>query len=114
MFQPHGFGPLRLMKDGFVDVFAHDLAADDVLLMPDPVYYGGTTDRSVSSGDIIAGVAARGRQALHFETRAACGEELLSLARAGDRIVIMGARDDTLTTFAQDLLRRLGERPFSG
>ena len=31
----------------------------------------------------------------------------LDLARAGDRIVIMGARDDTLSTFAAELLARL-------
>ena len=29
------------------------------------------------------------------------------LAQPGDRIVIMGARDDTLTSFARDLLARL-------
>jgi UDP-N-acetylmuramate--alanine ligase len=32
----------------------------------------------------------------------------LALARPGDRIVVMGARDDTLSTFAADLLARLG------
>jgi hypothetical protein len=31
---------------------------------------------------------------------------LISLARPGDRIVIMGARDDSLSQFAQELLRR--------
>ena len=25
MFQPHGFGPLRLMKDAFIDCFAREL-----------------------------------------------------------------------------------------
>jgi UDP-N-acetylmuramate--alanine ligase len=29
-------------------------------------------------------------------------------ARAGDRIVVMGARDDTLSLLAQDMLARLG------
>ena len=107
MFQPHGFGPLRQMKNAFVAGFAEGLAEGDVLIMPDPVYYGGTTDRSVSSGDITAAVAARGRAALAFADRARCGEELVRLARPGDRIVIMGARDDTLSTFAADLVTRL-------
>ncbi|MFM2098676.1 MAG: hypothetical protein RLZZ366_215, partial [Pseudomonadota bacterium] len=30
-------------------------------------------------------------------------------ARPGDRILIMGARDDTLSAFAADLLERLDE-----
>ena len=107
MFQPHGFGPLKQMKDAFVDGFAEGLAEGDVLIMPDPVYYGGTTDRSVSSGDITAAVSARGRMALAFADRARCGDELISLARPGDRIVVMGARDDTLSTFAAELLARL-------
>ena len=104
MFQPHGFGPLRLMKEAFVEVFASRLAEDDVLLMPDPVYFGGTVDRSVGSGDITAAVVVRGRRAEAFPARAACRERLLALARPGDRIVVMGARDDTLSQFAAEIL----------
>ena len=110
MFQPHGFGPLRQMKDAFIDGFARHLRAEDVLVMPDPVYFGGTVDRSVTSRDIIAGVAARGRTAFGFADRAACGEKLLEIARPGDRIVVMGARDDTLTQFAGELLERLEQK----
>jgi UDP-N-acetylmuramate--alanine ligase len=107
MFQPHGFGPLRLMKDGFIDCFATKLREDDILVMPDPVYFGGTVDRSVTSRDIVAGVQAAGRAAHAFADRTACADKLTALARPGDRIVVMGARDDTLTTFAKDLLARL-------
>jgi UDP-N-acetylmuramate--alanine ligase len=32
---------------------------------------------------------------------------LVRLARSGDRIVVMGARDDSLSQFAHELLRRL-------
>lgn len=108
MFQPHGFGPLRLMKDAFIDCFARHLHDADVLLMPDPVYFGGTVERVVTSHDIVAGVRARGRSALALAERERCGEKLLELARPGDRIVVMGARDDTLSSFAVDLLNRLG------
>ena len=34
-------------------------------------------------------------------------DRLVSLARPGDRIVIMGARDDTLSEFAQRIFQRL-------
>ncbi len=107
LFQPHGFGPLRLMKDEFIDGFAGLLREEDVLLMPEPVYYGGTTDRSVGSEDIAAGVRAAGRTAEALPTREACGDRLVALTRPGDRIVVMGARDDTLSTFAMTLLERL-------
>jgi len=108
MFQPHGFGPLRLMGDAFVACFAERMGADDVLLMPEPVYFGGTVERSVSSRDITEAVARSGRHAEALATREACGDRLIELARPGDRIVVMGARDDSLSTFAADLLRRLG------
>jgi UDP-N-acetylmuramate--alanine ligase len=108
MFQPHGFGPLRLMKEAFIDCFAAKLEPYDVLLMPDPVYYGGTVDRTVGSADIVEGVQRRGRAALSFADRPACGDRLIELARPGDRIVIMGARDDTLSQFAAELMERLG------
>ena len=107
-FQPHGYGPLRTMKDALIAAFATNMAADDVLIMPDPVYFGGTTSREVGSGDITAGIAALGRNAEHLPKRDRCGERLTELARPGDRIVVMGARDDTLTQFAEQLLTRLG------
>ena len=108
MFQPHGYGPLRLMREHFIDCFARNMADDDVLIMPDPVYYGGTTDRSVTSEHIAAGVRARGREAMAFAERGACGDKLIELAEPGDRIVVMGARDDTLSVFAAELVERLG------
>ena len=107
MFQPHGFGPLRKMKAEFIEGFAVHLSAEDILLMPEPVYFGGTVDRSVSSGDIAGGVVAAGRRAEALPDREACGARLIGLARPGDRIVVMGARDDTLSAFAEDLLRKL-------
>ena len=112
LFQPHGFGPLKLMKREFIDGFAGLLRADDILLMPEPVYFGGTTDRSVGSEDIASGVRAAGRNAEALPTRDACGDRLIALARPGDRIVVMGARDDTLSTFAADLVARLS-RPIT-
>jgi UDP-N-acetylmuramate--alanine ligase len=110
MFQPHGFRPLRLMKDQLIAVFAENLRSEDVLIMPEPVYFGGTTDRSVSSVDIIKAVAARGRHAHIYPERAQCGDKLIEIVEAGDRIVVMGARDDTLSEFAKELLARLAHR----
>ena len=108
MFQPHGFGPLKLMRQEFITTFARGMAARDVLLMPEPVYFGGTTDRSVGSDAIVAGVVQMGRNAEALSDRIACGDRLIDLAKPGDRIVVMGARDDTLSVFAGELVARLG------
>ena len=107
LFQPHGFGPLKLMKSEFIETFVGLMREDDLLLMPEPVYYGGTTDKSVGSEDIASGVRAAGRKAEALPTRDACGDRIVDLARPGDRVIVMGARDDTLSVFAADLLQRL-------
>lgn len=107
MFQPHGFGPLKKMKAEFIEGFAAHLSNDDVLIMPEPVYFGGTVDRSVGSRDIAIGVTLRNKHAEAHATREACGERLLKLAKPGDRVIVMGARDDTLSVFAADLLEKI-------
>jgi len=110
MFQPHGYGPIRLMRNALVDCFASGMHDEDVLAMPEPVYFGGTVDRSVGSRDIIGDIERRGRKAFAFPDRAACGDALVELAQPGDRIVVMGARDDSLSVFARALLQRLRAR----
>lgn len=104
MFQPHGFGPTKMMKDELIATFAAGLAADDILIMPEIYYAGGTTTRSISSRDVLDGVAAHGRQPRFFETRPEILPFITQEARPGDRVVIMGARDDTLSDFAQAIL----------
>jgi UDP-N-acetylmuramate--alanine ligase len=81
-----------------------------VLTMTPPVYFGGSADRSVGSEEIAAAIAARGRNAAALADRPACGARLLELARPGDRILIMGARDDSLSSFAGEILAELGRR----
>ena len=110
MFQPHGFGPLNKMRNEFAACFAENLNADDILLIPEPVYFGGTVDRSVSSKDLAGDINALGRRAEAPGDRESCGMRLLELARPGDRILVMGARDDTLTLFARNILEELKSR----
>ncbi|MBV8798419.1 MAG: UDP-N-acetylmuramate--alanine ligase [Alphaproteobacteria bacterium] len=110
VFQPHGYGPLRKMREEFIEAFSRDLAPADVLVMPEPVYYGGTTERSVTSEHIAEAVRRAGRNSDAFATRVECGNALLELAQPGDRMVIMGARDDTLAGFAADLLAAIEQR----
>ena len=107
LFQPHGYGPLRTMGRELIACFADKLDPQDLLILPDPAYYGGTVERTVGSEDVVAGVRAAGRDAEHIAERAAAGERLAALARPGDRIVIMGARDDSLSQFAAEIFARL-------
>lgn len=103
-FQPHGYGPLKQMGRELAYAFRANLAEGDRLIISDPAYFGGTVDRTTGSETLVEAI---GDQAEHIATREACGERLLALARPHDRIVVMGARDDTLSDFAAGLLASL-------
>jgi UDP-N-acetylmuramate--alanine ligase len=109
LFQPHGYGPLKLMRDGFISSFAAGLEQGDLLVIPPPADYGGTTERTLEHRDaILAGVSVRGREAVGAKDRADARATLLARAKPGDRIVVMGARDDTLSELAAGMLAELG------
>jgi UDP-N-acetylmuramate--alanine ligase len=107
MFQPHGYGPIAKMGEELAATFAKGLGEDDLLLLPDPVYQGGTVDRSRGSEWLAEAIVAAGGHARHLPTREAIGDALIAEARPGDTIAILGARDDTLSEFAAELVERL-------
>ena len=106
-FQPHGYGPLRQMGAELAEVFARLLGPEDLTLLCDPVYFGGSVDRSEGSERIVRLIREHGANAEHIPDREHCAARIVALAKPGDRVVIMGARDDTLSLFAKDLLARL-------
>jgi len=83
------------------------MGADDEVILCDPVYFGGTVDRSQGSQRIIDMIEAAGGKARYIPARDDVATYLLQEARSGDRIVVMGARDDTLTLFAKNLLAQV-------
>jgi UDP-N-acetylmuramate--alanine ligase len=109
MFQPHGYGPLAKMGEPLAESLADGMAPDDRLYLPDPVYQGGTVDKSRGSDWLADEIARHGKQADHIPERTAIGDALVAEARPGDRILIMGARDDTLIDFARSIVERLAE-----
>ena len=110
-FQPHGYGPLRQMGAELAQTFADELARGDRVLISDPVYLGGTVDRSEGAERIVRLIeqagADKGVLADYIPTRKAIADRIARLVRPGDRVVVMGARDDTLTEFAKGLFERL-------
>lgn len=110
MFQPHGFGPTKMLRKGLVEALAKGLDAEDHVWMPEIFYAGGTADRSISAADLIEDIDGAGIPATFLADRKALGERIVEDAREGDRVVVMGARDDSLTDFGFALLRKLSRR----
>ncbi|MFM8558745.1 MAG: hypothetical protein ACKOC6_03940 [bacterium] len=55
-------------------------------------------------------IAARGRTAEFAPSREWLAARLAEVAEPGDLVLIMGARDPSLTTFARDVLAALAAR----
>ncbi|HEY6221329.1 MAG TPA: hypothetical protein VIX13_02225, partial [Candidatus Eisenbacteria bacterium] len=69
----------------------------------------GTTDRSIRSEEIVEALRKVHVDAALAPTRAGAALTIAERARAGDRAVVMGARDDTLPAFAREILAALEE-----
>ena len=107
MFQPHGFSPMRMMGKQIIESFAKTLKKEDILFMPEIFYSGGTVNRDISSKDLINYAKSLGVNAFFFENRDLIKNEMIKTAQKGDRIVIMGARDNSLTSFCKSILEEL-------
>lgn len=107
IFQPHGFGPLKFLRTEFVEAFATELAAADRLWFLDVFYAGGTTARDITSAEVVADIAARGVAAEHAPSRDWLVDRLAAEAKVGDLILVMGARDPSLTDLAKAILKAL-------
>lgn len=104
IFQMHGYGPLKLMWRELAEVFTQYLGPDDRVYMCDPLYLGGTADKTIGTQQVVEAI---GLGAEYHPTREACAEAMLKTVKPGDRIVVMGARDDTLSQFAEEILQTI-------
>ncbi len=104
LFQPHGFGPTRFMKNELIEMFSVSIHKDDILMLL-PIYYaGGTAAKDISSEDIAEEVSRRGVHA-QVIARHEASQMVSRLVRPGDCVLSMGARDPGLEAFALDIAR---------
>ena len=108
MFQPHGFGPMRSLGKDIMSEFASNMAKDDILIMPEIFFVGGTVTKDISSADLIDYIKTLGKSEAYFVAdKTEAKEKILSLIKPHDRIVIMGARDNSLTDLCRQILEKL-------
>ncbi|MDX2473824.1 MAG: cyanophycin synthetase [Candidatus Krumholzibacteria bacterium] len=108
VFQPHGYGPTRFLREALVETFATELRPEDVLWMPEIFFAGGTVTRDISAGDLIGEIQQRGRDARFLAARNSLPAAMAAEAKTGDLVLVMGARDPSLTDFCRSILAALG------
>lgn len=107
VYQPHGFAPTRLCRDGLIEAFAEGLDANDILIMPEIYYAGGTAAKDISSKELIEEIGSRNINSHYIPGRDHIADFIFGECKQGDRVIVMGARDDTLSVFAQSILDRI-------
>lgn len=107
MFQPHGFAPMRLMGREIMDSFIEYMDSNDILMLPEIYFSGGSVTRDISSKDLVNYARRHNVNALFFATRNELKQHLLKIAQQNDRIVLMGARDNSITDMGYELLEKL-------
>jgi UDP-N-acetylmuramate--alanine ligase len=107
IYQPHGYGPTRFLRRDFVATFTRELGPDDRLWMLEVFYAGGTATRDFSAADIVAEIGALGTAAEFAASREGLVARIVQTARPGDLVLVMGARDPSLSELARGILAAL-------
>lgn len=104
IFQPHGFGPLEFMRDSLFEELEKKLSDEDIFCML-PVYYaGGSSSFSPTSEEVVQSYLSSGiKEYLYFDCRKKLKSMVDELSTEDDIILIMGARDNSLSDFATEL-----------
>jgi UDP-N-acetylmuramate-alanine ligase len=108
VYQPHGFGPTRFLKEEYIATFRTAFHRSDSLYLL-PIYYaGGTAQKNISSEDIIQGLGPVSFNAHAVASRSELLDRLIADARPGDCILLMGARDPSLPTLVKKVVDLFG------
>lgn len=104
-FQPHGFGPLRFMHKELGELVAATLRPNDIFVIGDVYYAGGTVNRDISPEIVSQAIQYLGKNAIFAKDKESCRAEILKNTPERDcTILIMGARDPKLSDYAQSFI----------
>ena len=106
-FQPHGFAPTRFLKDDFIRDISNALRAEDEIWMSEIFYAGGTTNKNISSNELVEGIRSFGKKAFFVENRLHVWQTILPRLEKDTIILLMGARDPGLEQFADQIKENL-------
>lgn len=106
VYQPHGYGPTKMFLNELADVFAKKLNENDLLFISDIFYAGGSVEKVVSADDLVAAIKKRNPKlnVSHLSNKEDIASRIASVARPKDLLLVMGARDSTLSSWAANIL----------
>lgn len=103
-YQPHAFTSIKMLTPEFVESLSLCLGKEDHLWLTEVYYPGGTIPQGVTSKSVYDGLKANGVNVRFDGCRERILAEMAAAAKPGDIVLVLGARDPTLTDFAKKLL----------
>jgi len=108
VYQPHGFGPTRFLKDEYISTFREVFEQQDSFYLL-PIYYaGGTAQKDISSEDLIQGLGPVLFKAQALRDRKELLNRLSAEAKPDDCVLLMGARDPSLPALVRKIVELFG------
>lgn len=106
-FQPHGFAPVRFLRNEFVKEITEALREKDEIYMSEIYYAGGSVTKNISSADLINDIKKTGKNAFYIKNRNDFPKAIKSKMQKGDVVLLTGARDLSLSNFAYEVFEML-------
>ena len=92
------------MKTELIERLSEILREDDIMIFSKIYYAGGTADKSISAEEFAEGLTKNGKKSVYIEDRNLLTGYLKNTVKLGDIILLMGARDTTLSAFAEKIV----------
>ena len=104
LYQPHGFGPTRFLREEYRRLFKTLFFDHDILCLL-PIYYaGGTASKDISAVDLKNDLGDVPFSVFAPEHRDDLLPFLESESEPGDCIIVMGARDPSLPFYVKKII----------
>lgn len=110
VYQPHGYGPFGFMRDTLFAELEKFLLPTDRFFLLEPYYAGGTSSFKPTAEEVYHSwikMAADPGVYRCGESKESVRKAILDQSGKGDTVVIMGARDNSLSDYARSFAAQL-------
>ncbi len=108
VFQPHGYGPFKFMREPLFPELEKTLRENDKFLFLPVFYAGGTSSFTPKSSEVCEEYSSKSKiknRYNYFDSRDSSRNFLLKNTTQGDIVIIMGARDSSLALWGAELTK---------
>jgi UDP-N-acetylmuramate--alanine ligase len=109
-FQPHAHASVQLLHKEFIEELSKNIKAKDKFWLGEIYYAGGSVPEGVSSKIIYDGLKKKKIPVKFAAKREKAPADIAKAAKPGDVVLVLGARDPSLTDFAKQIFKKIQTR----